>query len=107
MGMKTVWIKNEEPWAAKYSGENFINYKTDNLAKFLKEINELDKLEKTINESFENKEKVGPKSDKKLVKAIDETIKLVTQVKSELQIRLMVLGLLINGLKKQSFKLQS
>jgi len=41
LGMKTVWIKNKEPWAAKYSDENFINYKTDNLAKFLKEINEL------------------------------------------------------------------
>ena len=41
LGMKTVWIKNDEPWAAKYSDENFINYKTDNLAKFLKEINEL------------------------------------------------------------------
>ena len=41
LGMKTVWIKNNEPWAAKYSDENFINYKTDNLAKFLKEINEL------------------------------------------------------------------
>ena len=41
LGMKTVWIKNDEPWAAKYSDSNFINYKTDNLAKFLKEINEL------------------------------------------------------------------
>ena len=39
--MKTVWIKNDEPWAAKYSDSKFINYKTDNLAKFLKEINEL------------------------------------------------------------------
>ena len=39
--MKTVWIKNDEPWASKYSNEDFINYKTDNLAKFLKEINEL------------------------------------------------------------------
>ena len=37
----------------------------------------LDKLEKTINESFEIKEKVGPKSDKKLIKAIEETINLV------------------------------
>ena len=37
----------------------------------------LDNLEKTINESFEVKEKVGPKSDKKLIKAIDETIGLV------------------------------
>ena len=35
------------------------------------------KLEKIINESFEKKEKVGPKSDKKLVKAINETINLV------------------------------
>ena len=30
-----------------------------------------DKLEKIINESFEKKEKVGPKSDKKLVKTIN------------------------------------
>ena len=37
----------------------------------------LDKLEKTINENFEIKEKVGPKSDKKLIKAIEETINLV------------------------------
>ena len=29
----------------------------------------LDKLEKTINESFDFKEKVSPKSDKKLIKA--------------------------------------
>ena len=41
LGMKTVWIKNDEPWAAKFSDADFINYKTDNLAKFLKEINEL------------------------------------------------------------------
>ena len=44
LGMKTVWIKNNEPWAAKYSDSNFINYKTDNLVKFLKEINELTKI---------------------------------------------------------------
>ena len=41
LGMKTVWIKNDEPWAAKFSDSDFINYKTNNLAKFLKEINEL------------------------------------------------------------------
>ena len=41
LGMKTVWIKNDEPWAAKFSDSDFINYKTDNLAKFLKEINEI------------------------------------------------------------------
>ena len=40
MGMKTVWIKNNEPWAAKFSDADFINYKTDKLANFLKEINE-------------------------------------------------------------------
>ena len=41
MGMKTVWIKNNEPWAAKFSNEDFINYKTEKLSSFLKEINEL------------------------------------------------------------------
>ena len=41
LGMKTVWIKNDEPWAAKFSDSDFINYKTDNLANFLKGINEL------------------------------------------------------------------
>ena len=41
LGMKTVWIKNNEPWAAKFSDSDFINYKTDNLAKFLKDINDL------------------------------------------------------------------
>ena len=41
LGMKTVCIKNDEPWAAKFSDSDFIDYKTDNLAKFLKEINEL------------------------------------------------------------------
>ena len=40
LGMKTVWIKNNEPWAAKFSNENFINYKTDNLSEFLRKINE-------------------------------------------------------------------
>ena len=40
LGMKTVWIKNNEPWAAEFSDAKFINYKIDNLANFLKEINE-------------------------------------------------------------------
>ena len=39
MGMKTVWIENKEPWAAKFSDSDFINYKTNNLAEFLKKIN--------------------------------------------------------------------
>ena len=41
LGMKTVWIKNNEPWAAEFSDSDFIDYRTDDLAKFLKEINEL------------------------------------------------------------------
>ena len=43
LGMKTVWIKNNEPWAAKFSNESFINYKTKCLTSFLKKINELQK----------------------------------------------------------------
>ena len=42
MGMKTVWIENDEPWAKKFSDSNFVNYKTNNLSEFLKKIN-LDK----------------------------------------------------------------
>ena len=41
LGMKTVWIKNDEPWAAEFSDSDFINYRTDNLTNFLKEINGL------------------------------------------------------------------
>lgn len=40
LGMKTVWIKNNEPWAAEFSNEDFIDYKTDNLSDFLSKINE-------------------------------------------------------------------
>ncbi len=39
MGMKTVWIKNNEPWASKFSDSNFVNYRTNNLPEFLKKIN--------------------------------------------------------------------
>jgi len=39
MGMKTIWIENDEPWAKKYSDSKFINYTTNNLAGFLKKIN--------------------------------------------------------------------
>ena len=39
MGMKTVWIKNNEPWAKKFSDSNFINYKINNLSEFLKQVN--------------------------------------------------------------------
>ena len=42
MGMKTVWIENEEPWAKKFSDSDFVNYKIKNLSEFLKKIN-LDK----------------------------------------------------------------
>jgi len=40
LGMKTVWIKNDEPWAVEFSDESFVNYKTDNLSNFLRSINE-------------------------------------------------------------------
>jgi len=39
MGMKTVWIENEEPWAKKFSDGDFIDFKTNNLSEFLKQIN--------------------------------------------------------------------
>jgi putative hydrolase of the HAD superfamily len=39
MGMKTVWIENDEPWAKEFSDKDFVNYKTNNLSEFLKKIN--------------------------------------------------------------------
>jgi len=39
MGMKTVWIENDEPWASKFADSSFVNYKTNNLSEFLKKIN--------------------------------------------------------------------
>ena len=39
MGMKTVWIENDEPWASKFSDSEFINHRTNNLSEFLKKIN--------------------------------------------------------------------
>ena len=39
MGMTTVWIENDEPWAKEFSDANFINFKTNNLCEFLKKIN--------------------------------------------------------------------
>ena len=39
MGMKTVWIENDETWAKKFSDESFVGYKTNNLTEFLKKIN--------------------------------------------------------------------
>jgi len=39
MGMKTVWIENDEPWAKKFSDKDFVNFRTNNLSEFLKKIN--------------------------------------------------------------------
>ena len=39
MGMKTVWIENDESWAKEFSESNFINYKTNNLSEFIKKVN--------------------------------------------------------------------
>ena len=41
----------------------------------------LDKLEKIINESFENKDKISPNSDKSVIDAIEQTIELTDQGK--------------------------
>ena len=41
--MKTVWIKNDEPWAAEFSNESFVNYTTENLTNFLRKFNEFRK----------------------------------------------------------------
>ena len=41
----------------------------------------LDKFEKIINESFDNKEKINPDSDKSILDAINETIELLDQGK--------------------------
>ena len=39
MGMKTIWIENDEPWAKEFSNSDFISFKTNNLSEFLKKIN--------------------------------------------------------------------
>ena len=39
IGMKTVWIENDEPWASKFANSSFVNYRTNNLPEFLKKIN--------------------------------------------------------------------
>jgi len=39
MGMKTIWIENDEPWAKEFSDSNFVNYKTNSLSGFLKKVN--------------------------------------------------------------------
>ena len=39
MGMKTVWIENDEPWAKKFSDSYFVDFTTNNLSKFIKKIN--------------------------------------------------------------------
>ena len=41
MGMKTIWIENDEPWAKKFSESEFVDYRTKNLSGFLKKINML------------------------------------------------------------------
>ena len=38
LGMKTVWLINDENWGKKKSDKDFIDYKIENLSLFLKEI---------------------------------------------------------------------
>ena len=84
MGMKTVWIENDEPWAVKFSDSDFINYKIKNLTEFLKKINfiksclmNIKSFEKIINEAWDEKGKVNSKSSRKLLNAISKTIDLL------------------------------
>ena len=37
--IRVAEMKNNEPWAKKFSDSDFVNYKTDNLPEFLKKIN--------------------------------------------------------------------
>ena len=39
LGMKTVWLINDEYWGKKDSDKNYIDFKIENLTSFLKEIN--------------------------------------------------------------------
>ena len=39
IGMKTVWIENDEPWASKFSDGDFVNFRTNDLSEFLRKIN--------------------------------------------------------------------
>ena len=39
LGMKTVWLINDEYWGKKDSDKDFIDLKIKNLSSFLKEIN--------------------------------------------------------------------
>ena len=43
LGMKTVWLINDEYWGKKDSNKNYIDLKIENLTSFLKEINILNK----------------------------------------------------------------
>ena len=63
----------------------------------------LDKLENIINDSFEIKEKVGPKSDKKLIKAINETIDLVDSGKIRVANKVNGSWVVNQWIKKQFF----
>ena len=39
LGMKTVWLENDEPWASKHSNEPYILFRTKVLSDFLKKVN--------------------------------------------------------------------
>ena len=49
---ETLNPENNEPWAKKYSDEKFVNYKTNNLAEFLKKIKTFENI---IIENFNDK----------------------------------------------------
>ena len=58
-----------------------------------------DNLETIINIGFEKKEKVNPKSDKKIIKAINETIDIVDTGKTMFEILLLVNDMMPSDVK--------
>ena len=62
----------------------------------------LEKIEKSINEAFKNKDKIDS-SDKTLSKLVGETIELLDNGKIRVAEKKVVNGKLINGLKRLYF----
>ena len=58
-------------------------------------------IEKIINEAWDNKEKISPKSSKEILESISETFDLLDKGKIRVAEKKVINGLLINGLKKQ------
>ncbi len=64
----------------------------------------LSELEKKINESFENKDKINTNSDKSIISAIKETIELTDQGKIRVAEKKMAHGKINNRIKNRNTK---